>query len=51
MIVNDNNKSAEKVIDILYAMAGNYKLTRKEHDAIGAVSDLLDNLQMEGRWE
>ena len=47
----DSNKNAEKAIDILYGIAGNYKLTTKENNAINAVSDLLDNLQMEGRWE
>ena len=45
----DSNKNAEKVVGILYTIDQD-KLTKKQNEAINAVTDLLDELQMEGRW-
>ena len=45
----DSNKNAEKVVGILYTIDEN-NLTKKQSEAINAITDLLDELQIEGRW-
>lgn len=46
----DSNKNAQKVIGILYTIVGRNSLTANQEKAINAVTDLLDELQVEGRW-
>lgn len=45
----DSNKNAQKAVGELTSIDPS-KLTKKQNEAINAVTDLLDELQMEGRW-
>jgi len=45
----DSNKSAQKAVGELTSIDPS-KLTKKQNEVINAVTDLLDELQIEGRW-
>ena len=45
-----SNKSAEKVKEILFSIDKS-KITKKQDEAINSAIDLIDNLQIEGRFE
>ena len=45
-----SNKSAEKVKEILFSI-DQTKITKKQNEAINLTIDLIDELQIEGRFE
>lgn len=45
-----SNKSAEKVKEILFGI-DETKITKKQSEAINLAIDLIDELQIEGRFE
>lgn len=49
MLFIDSNKNAQKAIGELMSIDQS-QLTKKQNEAINAVTDLLDELQIEGRW-
>lgn len=50
MIFITSNKSADKVKEILFSIDQSV-ITKKQNEAINSAIDLIDNLQIEGRFE